>query len=256
MGGGKRQTVELEREGVMSLVGPTLEQRRQWDEEGYIVLPDALRGEQLQRLQVAFARAAADCKEEWLERVAKGEASPTFFDIPNPLQRDEIFIDIVDHPSWCGLLQNFTDGQTLFIAPQVRTVPVWPISYTGWHPDVARSNPLHIKVQIYVDDVGEKSGEFAYVPGSHLADSGPYARPKLGESMPGHRRLPGAAGTAIVFNSYGWHTAMDNTTSTPRKSIILIYEKRTPEKVRPEAFRAIEQYCATPERRALFGLEV
>ena len=66
MGGGKRQTVELEREGVMSLVGPTLEQRRQWDEEGYIVLPDALRGEQLQRLQVAFARAAADCKEGWL----------------------------------------------------------------------------------------------------------------------------------------------------------------------------------------------
>lgn len=237
----------------MSLVEPSVEQRKQWDEEGYIVLPDALDDITLRRLQGAFARAAADCKQGWLERVAAGDASPTFFDIPNPLERDEVFIDIVDHPSWYGLLQDFTDGETLFIAPQVRTVPVWPVSYTGWHPDVARSNPLHIKVQIYVDDVDERSGEFAYVPGSHLAGSGPYARPKLGESMPGHRRLPGRAGTAIVFNSYGWHTAMDNETATPRKSIILIYEKRTPEKVRP--FKSIEKYCTTPERRALFGLE-
>ncbi len=236
------------------MVRATIEQRRQWDEEGYLVLEDALVGEELERLQGVFARAVVDCKEGWLERVAAGEASPTFFDIPNPLERDEIFIDIVDHPSWYGLLQDFTGGETLFLGPQVRTVPVWPVSYTGWHPDVAHSNPLHIKVQIYIDDVGEKCGEFAYVPGSHLAASGPYARPKLGESMPGHRRLPGRAGTVIVFNSYGWHTAMDNETSTPRKSIILIYEKRTPEKVRP--FKAIEKYCTTPARRALFGLEL
>ena len=64
------------------------------------------------------------------------------------------------------------------------------------------------------------------------------------------------SGNAIVFNSYGWHTAMDNGTTTPRRSIILIYEKRTPEKVRPDAFKAIARLCTTPERRALFGMEV
>ncbi|MFT7694973.1 MAG: hypothetical protein ACI8P2_003607, partial [Candidatus Latescibacterota bacterium] len=31
-------------------------------------------------------------------------------------------------------------------------------------------------------------------------------------------------------------------------------EKRTPDKVRP--FKSIEKYCTTPERRALFGLEL
>lgn len=239
-----------------SVVGPTPAQKVQWEEEGYIVLENALQGAQLQRLQTAFDRAVVECKEEWLQRVARGEAQPTFFDIPQPLERDEIFVDIVDHPSWYGLLQDFMQGETLFLAPQVRTVPAWPISYTGWHPDVPMSNPLHIKVQIYVDDVGERSGEFAFVPGSHRAGSGPYARPKRGESMPGHRRLPGKAGTAIVFNSYGWHTAMDNETPTPRKSIILIYEKRTPEKVRPDQFKAIASLCTTPQRRALFGMEI
>ncbi len=235
---------------------PTPAQRQQWDEEGYIVLENALQGEQLTQLQTAFSQAAADCKEGWLRSVATGSASPTFFDIPKPLERAEIFIDLVDHPSWYGLLQDFTDGELLFIGPQVRTVPVWPMSYTGWHPDVPQSNPLHIKVQIYVDDVGEQCGEFAYVPGSHKAASGPYVRPKLGESMPGHKKLPGSAGTAIAFNAYGWHTAMDNRSNTPRKSIILIYEKRTPAKLKPEAFASIAQHCTTPERRALFGLEV
>ena len=143
-------------------VGPTPEQKVQWEEEGYIVLENALHGAQLQRLQAAFDKATVECKEDWLQRVARGEAQPTFFDIPDPLERDEIFVDIVDHPSWFGLLQDFTGGETLFLGPQVRSVPVWPVSYTGWHPDVPLSNPLHIKVQIYVEDVSENSGEFAF----------------------------------------------------------------------------------------------
>lgn len=237
-------------------ITPTAQQKKQWDEQGFLVLENALHGAQLKRLQDAFDRAFAECKEEWLQRVAAGEACPTYCDIPNPLGRDEVFVDIVDHPAWYGLLQDFTGGETLFLAPQVRTVPLWPFSYTGWHPDVGPSNPLHIKVQIYIDDVEEDCGEFAYVPGSHRPDSGPYARPKYAESMPGHLRLPGKAGTAVVFNSYGWHTAMDNRSDKPRKSIILIYEKRTSEKVKPEKFKAIERLCTTPQRRALFGLEV
>ena len=114
------------------IIEPTPEQKVQWEEEGYIVLENALQGAQLQRLQAAFDRAVVECKEEWLQRVARGEAQPTFFDIPQPLERDEIFVDIVDHPSWYGLLQDFTEGETLFLGPQVRTVPVWPVSYTGW----------------------------------------------------------------------------------------------------------------------------
>ena len=235
--------------------GPTTEQQIQWDEQGYLLLADAVQGEELDRLQSTFDHWAAACKDDWLEGIAKGDSTATFYDLPNPLEKDEIFIDLVDHQSWFGLLQGFTDGETLFLGPQVRSVPPWPLSYTGWHPDVGPTNPLHIKVQIYVEDVAPGTGEFGYVPGSHKPDSGPYARPQRQESMPGCKTFPGKAGTAIMFNSYGWHTAMDNGGAV-RKSIILIYEKRTPAKVRPEAFAAIEKYCTSPQRRALFGLEV
>ena len=93
------------------------------------------------------------------------------------LEKDEIFVDIVDHPSYYGCLGQFTGVQPMFLAEQVRTVPRWPLSYTSWHPDVPHSNPLHIKVQIYVNDVDPGCGECAFVPGSHKRTAGPYTRP-------------------------------------------------------------------------------
>ena len=237
------------------MISPTPEQRKQWERDGLLVLEDALVGEELHRLQTDFDHWHEACKEDWLNCVAAGEVAPTFYDIPDPLQKDELFVDLIDHPSWYGLLQDFTGGELILLGPQFRAVPPWPVSYTRWHPDVPQSNPLHIKVQIYVNDVPSDCGEFAYVPGSHKPDAGPYTTPTRGESMPGHRLLPGKAGTAIVFNSYGWHAAMDNRGSGARRSIILIYEKRTPERVNPKKFASIADLCQTPERQALFGLE-
>lgn len=236
------------------MIRPDAMQKAQWEAEGYLVFDNAIQGDDLGRLQAAFDYWADACKAEWLDRVEAGEAAATFYDIPNPFEKDPIFIDIVDYPSYYGALMEFTDDDLILLAPQVRTVAPWPVSYTGWHPDVPQSNPLHIKVQIYVNDVPSGCGEFAYVPGSHQPDAGPYTRPMRQESMPGHKTFPGKAGTAIMFNSYGWHVSMDNRSDVPRKSIILIYEKRTPGRVNSEQFAAISEYCTTPARRKLFSL--
>lgn len=237
------------------MIRPDLAQKAQWENEGYLVFENAIQGEDLKRLQTAFDYWADTCKVEWLDRVEAGEAAATFYDIPNPFEKDPVFIDIVDYPSYYGALMEFTDDELILLAPQVRTVAPWPVSYTGWHPDVAQSNPLHIKVQIYVNDVPSGCGEFAYVPGSHKPNAGPYARPLRQESMPGHKTFPGKAGTAIMFNSYGWHVSMDNHSDVPRKSIILIYEKRTPGRISPNQFAAISAHCTTPARRKLFSLQ-
>lgn len=233
---------------------PTEAEHRQWRDEGYLVFEQAIQGEELRRLQTAFDYWADACKEDWLESIDRGDHTATFYDIPNVLEKDDIFIDLVDHPSYYGHLKTFTDDELMFLGPQARTVPPWVMSYTSWHPDVPYDNPLHIKVQIYINDVKPGSGEFAYVPGSHKPGSGPYPRVRNLDAMPGHKRFTGKAGTAIMFNSYGWHVAMDNHTGVPRKSIILIYEKRTPERVIPDHFAAIASSANTPDRRRLFNL--
>lgn len=237
------------------MIRPTAKQRRHFEEEGYLIVENAFVGDELKRLQTAFDRCAAACKPAWLEGVVRGTSPAAFFDIPDPFGRDDIFIDLVDHESYYGLLVDFTDDDLIILAPQVRTVPPSPISYVGWHPDVPHTNPLHIKVQIYVDDVAPDQGPFAFVPGSHKAEAGPYPRVTRMESMPGHKVFPGKAGTAILFNSYGWHTSMINSADKPRKSIILIYEKWTEERVNANQYAAIADRLQTPARRRLFSLE-
>ena len=237
------------------MIRPIEAQTAQWEDKGYLVFENAIQGDDLKRLQDAFDRWAEACKPAWLDRVEAGEAAASFYDIPDPFAKDEIFVDMIDYPSYYGSLMAFTDDDLILLGPQVRTVPPGPVCYSGWHPDVPHSNPLHIKVQVYVNDVEPEAGEFAFVPGSHKPDAGPYSKTQRLEAMPGHKRFPGKAGTAIMFNSYGWHTAMNNHTDTPRKSLILIYEKRTQERVDSKRFASIAHLCTTPERRKLFSLE-
>ena len=215
----------------------------------------ALCGVELRRLQGAFDRAVDDCKSDWLDGIARGTAPAAHFDIPNPLERDDAFIDLIDCPAWYPYLMDFADQELILIGSQVRTLPPQPISYVGWHADVPQTNPLHMKVQIYVEDVPEDGGVFAFVPGSHKPDAGPCPNPRPYEAMPGHKTFPGKAGDAILFNSYGWHTSMVNKTTSSRKSIILIYEQWTEGRVASDRYAATADRMTTSERRRLFGLD-
>lgn len=234
---------------------PTEEQWRQWHDDGVVPLKGALAGDELVRLQQAFAEAAEETRPDWIEAVAQGTLPAAFFDIPNPLPRHEMFLDLVDHPAWYGHLSAFTDQRVTFIQPQFRTIPPSPLSYVGWHFDVPQSNPLHLKVQIYLDDVSADEGAFAYVPGSHRPDSGPYPLVSDLRAMPGHQVYGGPAGTALIFNSYGLHTSMVNSSPRPRRSIILIYEIGTSATFNPEVFAHFADRCETDERRQLLRLD-
>ena len=235
------------------MIQPTDEQRRQWTDEGYLVLERAVTGELLRRLHEAHVHWSEQCKEEWLERVEAAEFAATYYDVPNPFDKDEIFVELVDHPSWYDLLMDFMDGDLMFNGPQLRTVPNWPVSYTRWHPDIGQDSPIHIKVQVYFNDVGPE-GAFGFVPGSHkMKHQLPYVH-RL-RSMPGHKVIGGKAGTTVMFNTRGTHAAMENKSGSPRRSVILCYKKRSEWQGSPDKFARIAHLCKTPERRRLLCLE-
>ena len=211
------------------MVRVTEVQLDQWEREGYVVVEGALEGEDLLRLQTAFDRCAAEDKPEWLDEVAVGTLPGAFFDIQRPLERDEAFVKLADHPSYVDLLVAFLGEDHVFQGAQVRTLPSSPVSYVGWHPDFSPDKPKSIKLQLYVEDVPADGGAFAFVPGSHKPDADPYPVYDVLTDMPGHLVFAGAAGTAILFDNHGWHTSMMNTTQVPRKSIILSYGVRQPD---------------------------
>ena len=68
--------------------------------------------------------------------------------------------------------------------------------------------------------------------------------------MPGHKVILGKAGTAIIFDAFGWHTAWSNRGTRPRKSVIVTYEK--PGEPKQSPFSGLADRLSTPERRRLF----
>ena len=81
------------------MIRPTEIQTTQWEEKGYLVFEDAIQGDELNRLQNAFDYWAEECKPAWLDRIEAGEAAASFYDIPDPFAKDDIFVDMIDHPS-------------------------------------------------------------------------------------------------------------------------------------------------------------
>lgn len=232
-------------------MGEAADLRQQFEEEGYLVIEGAISGSGLTRLQEAFDRGARAGKADWLAGVAAGRTPPGFCDLPEPLSRDGVFLDLADHPSYYGTLKELTGGDLIFLGLSARLLPPSPVSYTGWHPDDLHSGPpMLLKVQIYVDGVDSREGAFAFVPGSHRPGSGPYPYVARLDSMPGHKVIPGKAGTAVIFDAFGWHTAWSNRGARPRKSVILTYEKPGERKQSP--FSGLADRLATPERRRLF----
>lgn len=229
-------------------------QRRQMDEEGCIALPGALAPDLLEAVRAAFDRAAAQSRPQWVEGVAAGTSPGAFFDIPNAFALDPVFAELADHPAYYGLLKDFTGGVPQLIFGQFRTVPPHPFSYVGWHFDLPRDHPMHLKVQLYLDDVEPDGGPFAYVPGSHRPEAGPHPTVRRLEAMPGHRVCPGKAGSALLFNSFLVHTALPNRSATPRRSIIMAYEAAAAAGQTPDSFKALDDQIRGTERRRLFGL--
>ena len=112
------------------MIKPTEAQTAQWKEKGYLVFENAIQGDDLKQLQGAFDYWAEQCKPAWLDRVEAGEMAASFYDIPDPFAKDEIFVDTIDHPSYYGSLMAFTDDDLILLGPQVRTVPPGPVCYS------------------------------------------------------------------------------------------------------------------------------
>ncbi len=230
----------------------TEQQRRDFDEQGYIVLEDFFTGAELQRL--------LDAIDEVAERIhkAKGQPSNAPFAIRNALAHHEAFLDLVDHPR---ILPYVVDAIGWNI--QIRTThldyrPPYPKDLEAgelgrgkgadaaagyrnlvWHPDLCGSYLfeapsldghvpfMEIKVGYYLSDLTQhNSGALCLVPGSHkrkpqeLRDLDFRVDPR--EMI----ELNVRAGTALVWRTAVWHCVSPNLSDKVRKVMYYGYHYR------------------------------
>ena len=223
--------------------------REDFERDGFVVVPGALEGARLRRLQAAVDRI-------WEEESRS----------QGPLHRlgfvglDDAFLELVDHEACLPLVSEIL-GSNIYLyhchldvhPPQQAAEPRW-----RWHQDGGRQNVelesprprLSVKVAYFLTDVlTAEHGALRVVPGSHCRDvlsrecEPPDAEPVLVE-----------AGSAAIFDRRLWHARGENLSGRTRKALFYGYTYRW---IRPRDALTLDPDRLSrlnPLRRHLLGL--
>jgi ectoine hydroxylase len=235
----------------------TEEERCQFQQQGYLVVREALDHSMNERLIAA------------VDRVDARERTPSIppdrlLSFANILPEDDSFLDLIDWPRtfpkvWGILGWNIYVYHThLDVTPSTLQSSARPVA---WHQDSMRVNDeiechprprLSLKVGYYLTDVTDAAwGNTLLLPGSHLQDE--LECPDDGTtSPPGAVPLCVPAGSALLLDRRLWHSRSPNFGSHTRKVIWIGYSYRW---LRPKDDMTVGHLIerASPIRRQLLG---
>ena len=255
----------------------TDEQRRDFEEKGYVLLPDFFEPDELKRLLGAID----DVRDQYVAE--KGVPENTPFGVRNSLARHEVFLDLIDHPRMLPLVVDVIGWNIQIRTTHLDYRPPYPKDMvpgeigTGkgddkeyrnvvWHPDLAGpylfEAPsldgllpfMEIKVGYYLSDLREpNSGELYVVPGSHKRH--PQELRDMGHRVPMEQavalRVP--ANTALLWRTAVWHCVSPNLSDRVRKVFYVGYHYRW---LRPTDYAEQDPALlarSSPIRRQLLG---
>jgi ectoine hydroxylase-related dioxygenase (phytanoyl-CoA dioxygenase family) len=210
----------------------TDEERRQFDEQGYLIVPDALSSGQVAALTEVTDQIHA-------QRIADGFDPKKALFYPNFIPDSPLFAGLVDYdkvlPKVWGIL-----GWNIYLyhAHLIVTPPSGQPKDDktfGWHQDSGRVNMeieshprprLSLKVAYFLSDISEPDrGNFWIIPGSHRDDT--LVRPEGGIGQPeGAIPVCVKPGSAVFFDRRLWHTASPNWSDITRKVLFYGYGYR------------------------------
>lgn len=253
----------------------TIEQRRQWQTDGYLHLEGVLDEEQVAFFSDEMDRIRTVPGWEpkfdpelpighyaWLDHAADLDPGG-FMDRRDLLTYHQAFIDLVDASPVFDYIVDIMGVNILLSMTQAIVRPADP-EFRGYtHTDggeslrltrVAESSPpIAMKAMYLLTDVPEENcGNLTVFPGSHMRQI-----PYLGDRTmtpysPGAAQLTGKAGDVYLFPHALWHGPSRNESGNPRKVLLYNYCQLW---VRCYDFGAIPDTAqrATPRQRRLLG---
>jgi hypothetical protein len=201
--------------------GFTPEQRDFFDREGYLILPERLTDDEIDRYVEAIDRhAAADPKYD----------PSRFYAIENIVELDPIFAELIDHPRHVGYAYDFY-GELLKLHLSQFFLRPHGGQHNQWHPDGARAVPYQvfapdlpcqIKVGYWLTDVPRPGmGNIVMRPRSQRQQYFEYY--DTHESVPDELVLCVPRGTITLMNCNVWHRVEPNESDVVRKNFFLAY---------------------------------
>lgn len=191
--------------------------------------------------------------------------SPRFFDIPDILDHDPVFVDLVDLPSIFPVLVGAVGSDIQLNHTMARLFYPGPTFTSPWHSDIAHvlgidhgaSTSFLVKAHFFVEDLEPDQGCLAFIPGSHRYPAG-HPKPKIRDidaSDAVVKTVP-RAGDVVIFNTHVLHMATDNHSDKVRKSIIYAYSHYWMKNYASAVPSDLERYATTAQRKQLFGVDI
>jgi ectoine hydroxylase-related dioxygenase (phytanoyl-CoA dioxygenase family) len=228
----------------MDFVPLTSDQRRAFAEDGFLVVPNALDREMIERLLSVSDRLAGPFLRK---PVVEGKPEYNHLDLRRGLLNEKALFDLVTHSATVPLVvqllgPNIHLHSTTIIYKRPETLDA-PVFRRGWHRDIRMARDLGhaglplagLKICYCLTDFQEpNSGMTLMARGSHLHEQ-PLQIPK-GAVDPVDAEvcdLQLKAGDALFFEHRIFHTAAPNRTDRTSKVIIYGYAYRW---MRPEVY--------------------
>jgi phytanoyl-CoA hydroxylase len=238
------------------------EQILQFENQGFLHLPGLLQPDLVGRLKTAFDAASVRYHDEWQAAVREGKASAAYYDIPNILDQDDSFVELVDHPGLLPLMLRIVGADIQLNHTHARLFPPGKTFTAAWHSDLAdvigidlaHSTNFFVKVHFYFEDLSPDQGCLGFLPGTHRLPPN-IVRPRVDGSSPAAVKIVPKAGDAVIFNTHVLHMAHDNTSGKVRKSLIYAYSHYWVKHYANAAPSDLAKYATTKLKRQLFGVE-
>ncbi|MCZ8517104.1 phytanoyl-CoA dioxygenase family protein [Paenibacillus filicis] len=210
----------------------TEEERRTFNETGYLIMENALSPEQVKALTAEVDRIHD-------RKLKEGQDPQKAMFYTDFVKDHQLFLDLVDYdkvlPKVWGILgwNIYMYHTHLIVTPpsgQEKSDKTF-----GWHQDSGRANlemeshprpRLSLKVAYFLSDLSEPGrGNFWIVPNSHIQDTMPLSETGVGQPE-GAIPVCVKPGTAVFFDRRLWHAASTNWSDITRKVLFYGYGYR------------------------------
>jgi len=203
------------------------EQRKQLDEQGYLIFKGLLSPDQIESLRTKV-------EELWgTEGEKAGEENyiePGVRRLANLANKGDIFREIYSHPQVLEVIEAVMGSEIRASMVNARDVPPHTGARMPFHMDSDKGRHRDEKgfsaaTAIWMlDPFTVENGATAFVPGSHLIGKSPkQVLTDLNASHPDEIVLEGEAGDVLVFNGHCWHAGRPNLTEGHRRALLVHY---------------------------------
>ena len=198
--------------------------RRQLDEQGFLVLPNLMTPELLTRLRNRIDELFT---EEGSLSGSEFKQEPGARRLANLVNKGRIFEDIIQTPEVLDAMEHVLGPRFKLSSLNARSADPFSASDQPLHADSAAISDeagYWVCNSVWMlDDFTAENGATRMVPGSHRWRRLP--PPELFDSYPGQELVTGPAGTVVIMNAHMWHGGTANRTQAPRRAMHVYYTR-------------------------------